>query len=306
MSDTADATNCYFNSVWTNTLLKINSAWPSHYSGPVTFKKNTVPLNNRNLLIPQVFKHPPYSLIFSFLMFCKQGQFQLQFRRLPRSVSTALNLTSRNWEEQGQRQLYIPKIKTKFTIYWQQCFYLYLQKKTRWYQKDNLPTKNSNIALSILCLNTTDLWISQFKSSLIQQECVQRPAGVWNKMLIPHKASNSSIVQRNPNSKLLQEVGGEETPSSDYLTPPQTFYRLKTMQTTLEANALSTRALQLVHGAEQRAPGGTGAAHATVHSAVWLTLWTSADLNGNKALQDLALMFTHAQVTPKSESYNGL
>lgn len=77
------------------------------------------------------------------------------------------------------------------------------------------------------------------------------------------------------------------------------------MQTTLDANALSTRALQLVHGAEQRAPGGTGAAHATVHSAVWLTLWTelrpwtSVDLNGNEALQDLASMFTHAQVTPQ-------
>lgn len=227
MYDTADATNCYFNSVWTNTLFKINSAWPSLYSGPVIFKKNTLPLNNRNLLIPQVFKHPPCSLIFSFLVFYKQGQFQLQFRRLPRSVSTSLNLTSKNWEKQGQRQLYIPKIKTKFTIYWQQCFYLYLQKKTRWYQKDNLPTKNSNIALSILCLNTTDLWISQFKSSVIQQECVQRTAGVWNKMLIPHKASNSSIVQRNPNSKLLQEVGGEETPSSDYLTPPQTFLQIE-------------------------------------------------------------------------------
>lgn len=84
------------------------------------------------------------------------------------------------------------------------------------------------------------------------------------------------------------------------------------MQTTLEANVLSTRALQLVHGAEQRAPGRAGAAHATVHSVVWLTLWieprpwTSADLNGNKALQDLASMFKHAQVTPKSESYNGL
>lgn len=167
-----------------------------------------------NLLIPQLFKYPPRSLIFSFLVFYKQGRFQLKFSGLPRSISISLNLTFKNWEEQGQKQLYIPKIKTKFTIYWQQCFYLYLQKKTRWYQKDNLQTKNSNIALSILCLNTTDLWISQFKSSLIQQECVQRPAGMWNKMLIPHKASNPSIVQRNPNSKLLQEVGGEETPSS--------------------------------------------------------------------------------------------
>lgn len=67
------------------------------------------------------------------------------------------------------------------------------------------------------------------------------------------------------------------------------------MQTTLEANALSTRALQLVYGAEQRAPDGTGAAHATVHSAVWLTLWTelrpwtSADLNGNNALPRLGI-----------------
>lgn len=31
--------------------------------------------------------------------------------------------------------------------------YLYLQKKTRWYQKDSLQTNSSNIALSILCLN---------------------------------------------------------------------------------------------------------------------------------------------------------
>lgn len=215
MSDTADATNCYFNSVFTNTLLKINSAQPSLYTGPVTFKKNTSPLNYTNLLLLQVFEHPPCSLIFSFLVFYGQGRFQWKFSGLPRSVSIFLNLTSKNWEEQEQRWLYIPKIKTKFTIYWQQCFYLYLQKKTRWYQKDNLQTKNSNIALSILCLNTTDLWISQFKSSLIQQECVQRPAGVWNKMLIPHKASNPSIVQRSPNIKLLQEVGGEETPSSD-------------------------------------------------------------------------------------------
>lgn len=145
-----------------------------------------------NLLIPQVFKHPPRSLIFSFLVFYKQGRFQLKCSGLPRNVSISLNLTFKNWEEQGQRQLYIPKIKTKFTIYWQQCFYLYLQKKTRWYQKDNLQTKNSNIALSILCLNTTDLWIFQFKSSLIQQECVQRSAGVWNKTLIPHKANNPS------------------------------------------------------------------------------------------------------------------
>lgn len=141
---------------------------------------------------------------------------------------TPLDLTSFNWEERGKRLFYAPKtIKTKFTVYWQQCFYLYLQKKTRWYQKDNLQTKNSNIALSILCLNTTDLWISQFKSWLIQQECVQRPANVWNEMLIPHKATNPSIAQRSPNSKLLQEVGGEETPES-LGHSHRTCYRLKT------------------------------------------------------------------------------
>lgn len=71
MSDTADAKTV--NSVWANTLLKNNSAWPSLYSGTVTFMKNTLPLNNMHLLIPQVFKHPPCSLIFSFLVFYKQG-----------------------------------------------------------------------------------------------------------------------------------------------------------------------------------------------------------------------------------------
>lgn len=220
-----------------------------------------------------IFRFHKYSNIlpthfqWQFLVFYKWGLFQLKFSGLPTGVSNSLNLTFfKNWEERGQRQLYTLKIKTKFTIYWQQCFYLYLQKKTRWYQKDNLQTKNSNIALSILCLNTTDLLISQFKSSLIQQECVQRPAGVWNKMLIPHKATNPSIVQRSPNSKLLQEVGGEETPNSS--DTPTNFYRLKTMQTILDANALSTRALQLVYGTEQRAPGGTGAAHATVHLCI--------------------------------------
>lgn len=50
----------------------------------------------------------------------------------------------------------------KFTPYCQQCFIYTYKKKTRWYQKDNLQTKNSNIALSILCLNITHL--QSFKS----------------------------------------------------------------------------------------------------------------------------------------------
>lgn len=240
-------------------------------------------------------------------MFYKRGSFQLKFGGLPTGVSNSLNLTVfKNWEEQGQRWFYTPKIKTKFTIYWQQCFYLYLQKKTRWYQKDNLQTKNSNIALSILCLNTTDLWISQFKSSLIQQECVQRPAGVWNKQLIPHKATNPSIVQRSPNSKLLQEVGGEETPNlSD---TPTSFYRLKTTQTILEANRLYQHGLSSWYtgqSSEHQVEQGSTCHGAFMDSTVWLTLWTeprpwaSSDLNGNKALQDLAYAFTHAQVLPQ-------
>lgn len=268
-SDTADATNCYFDSVWTNILLNVNSARHPFQSSPITFRKNTFPSkrhessNSTGIQTSSRLTH----FQWQFLVFYKQGPFWLKFSGLPTGVSNSLNLTFfKNWEEQGQRQFYTPKIKTKFTIYWQQCFYLYLQKKTRWYQKDNLQTKNSNIALSILCLNTTDLWISQFKSSLIQQECVQRPAGVWNKRLIPHKATNPSIVQRSPNSKLLQEVGGEETPNS--FDTPTNFYRLKTRQTILDANALSTRALQLLYGTEQWAPGGTGAAHATVHLCI--------------------------------------
>lgn len=151
---------------------------------------------------------PTHSLTVTVPCVLQMGTTAIKIQWVTNRCFQLLEFDFKNWEEQGQRWLYTPKIKTKFTIYWQQCFYLYLQKKTRWYQKDNLQTKNSNIALSILCLNTTDLWISQFKSSLIQQECVQRPAGVWNKMLIPHKATNPSIVQRSPNSKLLQEVGG--------------------------------------------------------------------------------------------------
>lgn len=55
-------------------------------------------------------------------------------------------------------------------------------------------------------------------------------------MLIPHKATNPSIVQRSPNSKFLQEVGGEETPKS-FDTPTELLQIEKTMQTLLDANA---------------------------------------------------------------------
>lgn len=224
-----------------------------------------------------IFQFPKYSNIlpthslthaqWQFLVFYKRGP-RLKSSGLPRGVSNCLNLTSKNWEEQGQRRLYISKIKTKFTIYCQQCFYLYLQKKTRWYQKDNLQTKNSNIALSIPCLNTTDLWISQFKSSLIQQECVQRPAGVWNKMLIPHKATNPSNCSREVQTvNCFRKWEGRRHPT--HLTLPQTFTDWKQTETILDMlMLLSARALQLVYGTEQRAPGGTGAAHATVRLSI--------------------------------------
>lgn len=64
-----------------------------------------------------------------------------------------------------------------------QLFYLYLQKKTIWYQKDNLQTKNSsNIALSILCLNITPrIQVSMTGMCSETSKCISRA-------LIPSKS----------------------------------------------------------------------------------------------------------------------
>lgn len=174
----------------------------------------------------------------------------------------------KNWEERGKRWFYTSKIKTKFTIYWQQCFYLYLQKKTRWYQKDNLQTKNSNIAFSILCLNTTDLSISQFKSSLIQQECVQRPAGVCETRCWSHtKPLTLPLFREVQTANCFRKWEGRRHPT--HVTPPTNFYRLKTMRTILDANAFINKGPPAgIWNRVQQAPGGTGAAHATVHLCI--------------------------------------
>lgn len=104
-------------------------------------------------------------------------------RAVPCCAALSLCISERSGAEPGRQRPAFVRAACAFPspsvyLFALSSVYLYLQKKTRWYQKDNLQTKNSNIALSILCLNTTDLRISQFKSSLIQQECVQRPANV--------------------------------------------------------------------------------------------------------------------------------